>query len=183
MAIEKLGGRLAPEQWRLIVAFEDYEVSTFGNVRRATPGRNTAPGRPLKSKTNTQGYPCVTLCGPNMFRKLASIHRLVAEAFIPRTAGHDYVHHINHDKTDAHVSNLEWVTRTENATRAVAAGRFPEFDRRGSLNGNSKLGEWDVIKIRKDYDAGVSVTTIADRYQIDRQHVWAIGTRKAWGHV
>ncbi len=183
MAIEKLDARTVPEQWRIVAEFPDYEVSNHGNVRRATPGRNTAPGRPLKAKPNFHGYPYVVLCGPGLTRKARTVHRLVAEAFLPREEGCEFVHHINHDKIDAHVDNLEWVTRTANSAYAIAAGRLPVFDRKGSANGNSKLVEWQVRKIRSLYTDGMSITRIADRYGMDRQHIWMIVNRKVWKHL
>src|SRR5881409_2202671 len=85
-------------EWRVVVGNSDYEVSRDGRVRRATEARNTAPWRLLKPHVSQRGYKRVTLCGPGLSRRLIGIHRLVAEAFLPRREGFDCVHHINHNK-------------------------------------------------------------------------------------
>ena len=46
------------------------------------------------------------------------VHRMVAETYLPRPAGCTEVNHIDHDKTNNHVENLEWVSRTENMQKA-----------------------------------------------------------------
>lgn len=52
------------------------------------------------------------------------IHRLVAQHFIPNPEGKKYVNHIDHDKSNNVVSNLEWVTAKENTKHGIDAGRI-----------------------------------------------------------
>ena len=87
-----------------------YEVSTFGRVR------NKKTHKLLKQQV-VQRYMYVWLSG-----KPYRVHRLVATAFIPNTEFKPEVNHINCNKFDNRVENLEWVTRTENYEHALRTG-------------------------------------------------------------
>jgi len=75
----------------------------------------------LKGDINRGGYHTVTLYYKGN-RKTKKIHRLVAEAFIPKVEGKDYVNHIDGDKDNNDVSNLEWCTVYENNLHARKTG-------------------------------------------------------------
>ncbi len=183
MATQDLDEHLAPEQWRFVTDNRDYEISDFGNVRRATHAKGTAVGRPLIPRVTSHGYPMVTLCGPGKARTAKAVHRLVAEAFLERDPARPNVNHKNFDKADCRAANLEWVTQRENILHAVAGGRFPVFDRKGVKNGNSKLTDDDVRAIRDMRERWVDVATIADRFSISQYTVWEIAARRQWRHV
>lgn len=97
-------------EWRKVIGYEDrYEVSDYGEVR------NLNSERVLKLTTNSKGYAQVHLyCGGHDTRKVKSVHRLVAEAFIPNPENKPQIDHINTVRTDNRVSNLRWVTQSEN---------------------------------------------------------------------
>ena len=117
------------EEWRGINGVETlYEVSTFGNVRSLPheviqPAKNGSfskhiyPGKQLKPTKHRDGYLFVNICG-----KLRPIHRLVAETFLEATDGKNVVNHIDGDKTNNVVSNLEWCTPSENMKHAARTG-------------------------------------------------------------
>lgn len=67
----------------------------------------------LKPQKNKSGYLFVTLCG-NGKKKNKYIHQIVARAFIPNPDNKKFVNHKNLQKDDNDVSNLEWVTHSEN---------------------------------------------------------------------
>lgn len=72
-----------------------------------------------------QGYPHVALRvydGEKSEQKLFKVHRLVAQYFIPNPKNLPFVNHIDGDKTNANVDNLEWVTPSENNAHAIVTG-------------------------------------------------------------
>jgi len=107
-----------------------YEVSNYGNVRslsRQTLGRwgkmKTSPGRVMKSSLTNAGYLRVDLC-VNGSHKHYSVHRLVAQAFVPNPKNKRCVNHKNSNREDNRVENLEWVTYKENIDHAKVNGRL-----------------------------------------------------------
>lgn len=70
-----------------------------------------------KHQYGRHGYYCV-----KRNQKAFLVHRLVAKAFIPNPDNKSDVNHINGDKSDNRVSNLEWMTRTENLYHAMRTG-------------------------------------------------------------
>lgn len=123
------------EEWRDIPGYEGmYQVSSFGRVKslartmpHKTHGTWNISERILKSFWSGQKdsqYLAVFLHSGRGHQKIFRVHRLVAEAFIPRIEGKDVVNHKNCDRADNSVSNLEWVTPKENAQHAKAHGRL-----------------------------------------------------------
>lgn len=116
------------EIWKDINGYNGvYQVSNKGRVRsfnRHGKGeyRNYKPIilKPCIPKSGTSKYARVNLCSDKM--KPTSIHRLVAETFIPNPENKPEVNHKNGIKTDNRVENLEWVTRSENAKHAHKTG-------------------------------------------------------------
>lgn len=97
-----------------------YEVSNFGNVRSKSrtvvykDGRVFKyPARQLNKHNNGRGYYFVTLSTNNTVKELY-VHRLVAEAFLDNAENKCQVNHIDENKANNNLSNLEWVTPTQN---------------------------------------------------------------------
>jgi hypothetical protein len=93
------------EVWRNVNNYENYEVSSLGNVKN----KNT--GRILKA-ANNGGYYCVGLS--NIKTKTFSVHRLVADAFIENPENKSDVNHKDKNSLNNSLSNLEWNTPKEN---------------------------------------------------------------------
>ena len=89
------------EIWRKIN--ERYSVSNLGNVKSNYANKEKV----LKPFVDVRGYLKVDLRSPG-YRKSVFVHRLVAEAFIPNPLNKKEVNHIDEDKTNNKVDNLEW---------------------------------------------------------------------------
>ena len=108
------------EIWKPVKGYEGlYEISNLGRVKSLSRIRPNGMNclykeRILKKQINKGGYHKVALLKNEGKSKLCSVHRLVAEAFIPNPLNKPCVDHINMIKTDNFVSNLRWVTWKEN---------------------------------------------------------------------
>lgn len=108
------------ELWADIKGYEGiYEVSSHGNLRSHYP-HNFREGDVLRSY-NHNGYRRVHLCKDGKLEKFL-VHRLVAEAFIPNPENKPYINHIDGNRHNNHVENLEWCTNRENIVHAVKMG-------------------------------------------------------------
>jgi hypothetical protein len=94
------------EEWKQIKDFPNYAVSSFGNIKNIIRNKSLKPS--LKA-----GYYRVSLTH-NSHKKLYSIHRLVALAFINNPTHKTDVNHKDKNKLNNHIDNLEWMTRKEN---------------------------------------------------------------------
>ena len=108
------------ENWKTIFIDgieTNYSISDLGEVRNNKTGK-------LLSQRTQQGYKHVTLALGNKKVKSCRVHRLVAIAFIDNPKNKPYVNHIDCDRSNNKVSNLEWVTPSENSQKAIQEGRY-----------------------------------------------------------
>lgn len=127
--------------------FEDYEITKSGQVINTRTGRTRA-----LDFNKTVGYFQVDLYKRNK-RTKHYIHRLVAQAYIPNPEGLPEVNHKDSDRTNNHVSNLEWVTSSGNSVHAIEAGRMT-YKRR--------MSEQDIKKAYELFMSGMSYQQISD---------------------
>lgn len=101
---------LESEQWRAVEGYPGYEVSNLGRVRKngkLTPLHRTGKGY-LRTTLQKDGK-----------QKQDYIHRIVAKNFIPNPDNKPTVNHIDGNKNNNQVSNLEWATYLENNLHAI----------------------------------------------------------------
>ena len=103
------------EYWRIIPSFPVYSASNYGRIR------NDGTGRIMRVYPGTRGYLTLTLRRDNK-QVPQRVHRLVAEAFLGGPHPDLDVNHIDGDKTNNYIENLEWCTREDNVRHAVSTG-------------------------------------------------------------
>ena len=162
------------EEWRPVVGWEGhYEVSSFGLLRNS---KNKRP----KTIVDNHGYSLVFLSrdGRN-YGKLA--HRAVAEAFLPNPEGKPQVNHIDGNKRNNTLKNLEWVTIEENWDHAKTHGLSPK----GERSGRAKLTAIQVRRMRlmKEVTPQLTCVQIGKLFRLGKSAInYAInGTN--WSHI
>lgn len=111
------------EIWKDIKGYEHlYQVSTLGRVKSLPKMKGFYKNKErILNEIPIQGYKVVNLSKNNTV-KHHLIHRLVAETFIDNPENKLFVNHINGNKSDNRINNLEWCTRSENDSHAYKLG-------------------------------------------------------------
>lgn len=158
------------EEWRDAVGHEDFfEISSHGRCRRKarvttnTLGRRQSfPARIMKGCKHPTGYTYFCLKYGETY-KLALAHRMVALAFLGHRDKGQQVNHKDSNKTNNHVSNLEWVSPKENIAHSAKQGI-----RQASTNPNyvRKLTFEQAQEIRTLIASKVAWDTVAEQFSI-----------------
>lgn len=115
------------ETWKQIKGYEGlYAVSNLGRVRsfdrvvdRGKFGLHLHKGKIFSPTNNGTGYLIVGLKGTDRKRKNHYVHRLVADAFLPNDEKKEQVNHLDRNRSNNRVDNLEWVTCSENIIYSI----------------------------------------------------------------
>ena len=162
------------ETWKFIDGTDNkYQVSSFGRIK------NYKRNKIRKLSTNKSGYQFVIIKLNNITKSL-SIHRLVAISFITNSENKKEVNHIDGNKKNNNVNNLEWSTRYENQKHAWKNNLYTH---KGENCHTAKLTELDIIKIRLLYKNGISSYRIAKNYNMSAPTIRSIINNKTWKHV
>lgn len=183
------------DDWRKIPGLSTaYEVNSQGMVRslprKITRKNGTVQrfkGTILSIFKNSSGYNCVKISDSETGKRLAMrCHRAVAEAFIPNPENKPEVNHIDGDKTNADISNLEWVTSRENKKHAWDTGlrnRSHLPNKIGEDKHNAKLTDAKVIEMRNLKIGGLSYREIAEAYGVCKRTCIDAVKGRNWSHV
>lgn len=162
---------------RPVAGFEHYRVSSDGRVW--TRQRQGSPGGELKAQIRPDGYEMVLLRSPGQKKVGRTVHRMVAEAFIGPCPEGQEVRHLDGSRSNNHVENLAYGTRSDNMQDAHGHGTLS----RGETHPSAKLTESDVRQIRARRSAGERLASIASDFDVNPSHASAICLGKRWKHV
>jgi len=143
------------ENW-LNVAGYPYQVSNLGNVR------SKKTNKLLKPYLTNRGYLTVGFW-TNGKKKRISVHRLVASAFLPNPDNLPQVNHIDCNKTNNCVSNLEWVSGSTNITHAYKTGLMKQ-----------KLTKEKVLKLFEYRKQGMSLRAVGKLLGVSHTAIWEV---------
>lgn len=140
------------EIWKDIEGYEGkYQVSNCGRVKslgRYIEKKGQSPAylrERILSTHMLKGYKMVNLCSNNK-EKTFSVHRLIANAFIPNPNNFPHIDHINTIRTDNRVENLRWVNRSMNMMNEITHKKRSEYWKEKTKNGKNV---WVERKKRK----------------------------------
>jgi hypothetical protein len=167
------------EIWKDILGGKGlYQVSNLGRTRSFYPRFKSKVGIP---RTVTGGrYAEIYMRGVD--KKLrVTVHRAVFEAFNGKIPSGMQINHIDGDKKNNRLDNLECVSSKENNNHAYRTGlRVPP---RGSEWHSSKLNEEKVSRIKSMISIGLSQQSIADTYKVNQCTISDIKRGVTWQHV
>lgn len=111
------------------------------------------------------------------------VHRIIAKTFLPNPLNLPAVNHKDFNRENNSVSNLEWVTNSQNSKHAYENGRtgLPKIVS-GEKNGNSKLKSKDIKKIR-ELEGVIPTREIAKKFNITFSYVRNVQKRRKWTHI
>lgn len=158
------------EIWKAIEGYPDYQVSNLGRVKSLKFNRE------IILKPRIKNYAYVSLSFNSLCNNFY-IHRLVAIAFIPNPENKLEVNHIDGNKYNNSVSNLEWNTSKENKSHAKTIGLY---NQKGCNSVNSKVTEKDVLEIR---NSNLSYVKLSKIYKISPSSIFNIKNKKTWTNI
>lgn len=158
------------EIWKEIIGYEGlYEISNTGLVKSIT--RNII----LKPRISN-GYFRLGLTDKYGKRPHFLVHRLVGLHFIHNPNNYPIINHLDGNKLNNDVTNLEWTTYQGNTRHSFKTGL------RKKHHSNYKLSEEQVIEIRS-LDGKMTLEKIGELYSIHKGMVSRIINRKKWKHI
>jgi hypothetical protein len=153
------------EEWRPVVGYEGrYEVSSHGRVKRLafTGKSNYQYPEKMIAPSMSCGYPFVGMRDADGKQNAPRVHVLVAEAFIGKRPKGKVVNHIDFDKTNNHVSNLEYVTNRENIQHSARYARH-----KGALT----MDQVQALRSLVERDPAIDLEYVAQRLGV---HVYSL---------
>jgi hypothetical protein len=173
--------RFICEEWRSIPEFDGYQVSSLGRVKSTDRFCGDRPGvtkgKILKPFRNKRGYLEVNLY-KNSKSTAKIIHRLAAKAFISNDFNKPQVNHIDGNKLNNKISNLEWMSNSENQLHAYSLGLQPS--RAGENNIKAKITNKNVTELKVLYNSGKTIIDISKMMNINVSIIRNIIYGRTW---
>jgi len=173
------------EYWRDIEDEPNFQISSTGRIHSKTRMVNSkyrsfkqVNGQFIKASKRPNGYMALNLNGRNRY-----VHRLVAEAFLDRPSdfsdGFYQPDHIDFDRTNNNVTNLQWLVCADNIQRSVDAGRMNQ----GIHNSGNKLTEDQVREIKTMLRDKVVFRVICKQFSVSKSLLDKIQAKILWRHI
>lgn len=168
---------IAEEKWETIQGFPNYMISSFSRVLNKTTLNM------VSVSLHQHGFRVVRLWRNNK-TKLFKIYRLKAIHFIPNPDNKKQVNHLDGNRLNEDLDNLEWTTPSENMKHAVLNGFCGGQFKKGFDHSQAKLKPDDVIKIRQLREQGMTMRAIAKEFGLaSSNHICKIVHRKIYADV
>ena len=169
-----------------IKGFSNYEVSKCGRVfsiRRKHNQSDVYDTTEVEMKIQyiEDAYAILGLVDDKGNNRMKSVHRLVAETFIPNPENKRTVNHKDGDKHNNVYTNLEWATYQENSQHACNTGLNPK--QKGEKNGMSKLTEEECTQLIIDMLDGANNDTLSKKYNLHSRYISLIRGKKRWKYL
>ena len=169
---------VSTEEWRSIKDFPDYEISNTGKVRSL---KRVEEPTVLSNGLGSSGYYNVVLRRDNKSHTVR-VHKLVAEAFIPHSEEFNVVNHIDGNKLNNEVTNLEWVSYSDNNQKAYDEG----LKGKGEDHYLAKLTDQQALLIR--FTVGLfrdSIKELSEKFSVSDTTIFRLRDladyRNPWG--
>lgn len=147
---------------------EGYLVYSDGRIK-------SLKGKFLKYQKHPQGYLYV-----KMDRKTCKVHRIIALTFIPNPNNYSDVNHIDGNKENNYVSNLDWCNDSMNIKHAFKIGLKTHF---GESNPRNIIPKKDITDIRIQISNGGIIKEIAKKYGVHKNTIYQIKYNKNWVNI
>ena len=138
-------------------------------------------GKPMRFNNNDKGYPCIGIVVDGK-PKYKSVHRIMAETFIPNPDNKPCVNHKDRNRENFSLDNLEWVTYSENIIHSIKNGGRKNWSRNntGINNPNVKYNWETITAIRDLHTLGYSQSKIGRIFKINQSRITKIVNNKIW---
>jgi hypothetical protein len=172
------------EIWRIVKGYKSkygcYRVSNLGRVKNGL-------GKELFKRKSKKGYMTVRMILIGGQEKNSQLHRVVAMAFIPNPDQLPQVNHLDGDKTNNKVSNLQWCTNRQNYDHAKGMGLLPvrpkgEKAYRATLSDKQAL-EIRAVVISKNGRGSITRKDLSEKYGVSFNVIKAIRNRTTYTHI
>lgn len=167
------------EIWKEIAGYGSYYfISNKGRVKSFKRKKETI----LTAVLDGKGYQRIRLYYTSSKARTEKIHRLVAKAFIPNPLDLPEVNHIDGDKANNNVENLEWISTKDNCIHRGTLGNWKPF--KGVEHGMCKLTNEDVLTIYDlSHNSKLTQKQIGDKFNVSNVTVSDIKRGNNWSHI
>lgn len=199
---QSFGSFSISEVWKDVKGYEGfYQVSSFARVKRLEYLQKNPLSDDLcrhkekiiKQRFDRYGYLriCLNDVKRKPIKKYITVHRLVAIAFVENPFGETCINHLDNNRSNNNISNLQWCTPRENQQHMYKQQRHPY----GIKVNTNKLTEKQVLEIRKIYGGDgrkyrnkkikgkLNQFDIAKKYKVTPANIRSIVHRLIWKHI